>query len=391
MGAGASASALSRVQSRGKGSILAELAKSVAQDSSDDDSDSESDSDSDSENDGDDSDSDSSDSSVVMEFEVEEGSGKNATRAEKRRAKRSAMEEEEATTRTLEDALANVDRAPESVDEFERLLVASPNSSVLWIQFMAFYLSQTQIDQARAVAEKALSTISFREEAEKLAVWVAFLNLENTHGTDESLASVFKRAVQYNDGFKVHEKLLEIYESTGKYEEADAQWDSTCRQFGKHYTRAWLGFFRFKLQHTDGTGARGVLKRALQSVPKRGHLGLTRKAAVLEFQHGSAERGRTLFEEMLATKPNRLDLWNLWLDQEIKHGSPKRVRTLFNRVVDRADSFKQDKVRKLFGKWMAWEASTGGDEDTVRDKAIAFVERLNEQSSSSSSSDDESS
>merc|ERR1711916_223381 len=99
---------------------------------------------------------------------------------------------------------------------------------------------------------------------------------------------------------------------------------------------------------------------------------------------GSAERGRTLFEEMLATKPNRLD-------QEIKHGSPKRVRTLFNRVVDRADSFKQDKVRKLFGKWMAWEASTGGDEDTVRDKAIAFVERLNEQSSSSSSSDDESS
>lgn len=51
---------------------------------------------------------------------------------------------------------------PEDAAAFERLLLASPNSSLLWLQYMAHHLQATQIDQARAVAERALKTISFR-------------------------------------------------------------------------------------------------------------------------------------------------------------------------------------------------------------------------------------
>jgi hypothetical protein len=44
----------------------------------------------------------------------------------------------------------------------------------------------TEIEKARAVAHRALSAISFREEQEKLNVWCALLNLENLYGTKVS-------------------------------------------------------------------------------------------------------------------------------------------------------------------------------------------------------------
>lgn len=51
---------------------------------------------------------------------------------------------------------------PQDSAAFERLLLGSPNSSLLWLQYMAHHLQATQIEQARAVAERALKTISFR-------------------------------------------------------------------------------------------------------------------------------------------------------------------------------------------------------------------------------------
>lgn len=61
-----------------------------------------------------------------------------------------------------EQALLDQDRAPESTDDFDRLVLTSPNNSVLWLQYMAFHLHITEIDKARAVAERAIKTISFR-------------------------------------------------------------------------------------------------------------------------------------------------------------------------------------------------------------------------------------
>lgn len=41
-------------------------------------------------------------------------------------------------------------------------VMGSPNSSYVWIQFMAHLVSLGQLDAARAVAERALATINFR-------------------------------------------------------------------------------------------------------------------------------------------------------------------------------------------------------------------------------------
>ena len=107
---------------------------------------------------------------------------------------------------------------PQSIADFERLLMGQPNSSVLWVSYMAFQLQMSEISKAREVAERAIRTINIREEVEKLNVWVALINLENTYGSDESIDEVFQRACQYNDSQEIHERLISIYIQSGKNE-----------------------------------------------------------------------------------------------------------------------------------------------------------------------------
>lgn len=61
-----------------------------------------------------------------------------------------------------EAALMDPNWQPQGADDFDRLLLGNPDSSILWLQYMAFHLQATEIDKARAVAERALKTISFR-------------------------------------------------------------------------------------------------------------------------------------------------------------------------------------------------------------------------------------
>lgn len=107
---------------------------------------------------------------------------------------------------------------PQSVADYERLLLGEPDSSLLWLQYMAFQLELGEVDKAREIAERALRTITIGEDAEKLNIWVALLNLENTYGDDETLEDVFKRACQYNDTQEVYERMTSIYIQSGKTE-----------------------------------------------------------------------------------------------------------------------------------------------------------------------------
>lgn len=107
---------------------------------------------------------------------------------------------------------------PQSLADFERLLLGQPDSSYLWLSYMAFQLQLSEIAKARDIAQRALQTINMREDAEKMNVWVGLLNLENTYGSDESVEEVFKRACQYNDAQEIHERLTSIYIQSGKNE-----------------------------------------------------------------------------------------------------------------------------------------------------------------------------
>lgn len=136
----------------------------------------------------------------------------------------------------------------------------------------------------------------------------------------------------------------------------------------------------WELKKGDGEGARKMLERGLQSLPRRKHVkvGLDRvkcavrshvdctpcaasvknmasygvscmqvitQAGLLEFKSGSVERGRGIFEGVLRNYPKRLDLWSVYLDQEIKVGEQPRIRALFERAAAMDLPAKKMKVR----------------------------------------------
>ena len=111
---------------------------------------------------------------------------------------------------------------PQSVADYERLLMGQPNSSYLWLRYMAYYLELGDITRAREIAERAIQTINSiglgGGESESLNVWIGLMNLENTYGTQEDLDEVFRRACEVNDSEEVHNRLVSIYIQSGKNE-----------------------------------------------------------------------------------------------------------------------------------------------------------------------------
>ncbi|CAL5321795.1 unnamed protein product [Camellia sinensis] len=149
----------------------------------------------------------------------------------KSQAKKKANEEER-EIRAAEERLLEKD-IPRSADEFEKVVRISPNSSFVWIKYMAFMLSLADVEKARSIAERALKTINIREESEKLNVWVAYFNLENEYGypPEDAVSKIFGRALQYFDPKKVHLALLGMYERTEQHKLADELLSKMSKKF----------------------------------------------------------------------------------------------------------------------------------------------------------------
>ncbi|XP_061578811.1 protein RRP5 homolog isoform X2 [Cololabis saira] len=262
---------------------------------------------------------------------------------------------------------------PQDAAAFERLLLSSPNSSLLWLQFMAHHLQATQIEQARAVAERALKTISFREEQEKLNVWVALLNLENMYGTAESLKKVFERAVMFCEPMPVHQQLANIYASSNKIKEAEGLYKTMLKRFRQHKA-VWVSYGTFLLQQGQSDAASVLLQRALKSLPAKESVDVIAKFAQLEFRYGDAERGRSMFDKVLTSYPKRTDLWSVFIDLMVKYGSQTDVRALFDRVIHLSVSVK--KIKFFFKRYLEYEKKHGTPQSiqTVKEKAMEFVE-----------------
>lgn len=64
----------------------------------------------------------------------------------------------------MQRALAEGRLVPDAVEDFERLIIAQPNSSFLWIQYIAFHVKNADLESARSIGNRALRTINFRED-----------------------------------------------------------------------------------------------------------------------------------------------------------------------------------------------------------------------------------
>ena len=76
---------------------------------------------------------------------------------------------------------------------------------------MAFMLDNVGIKAAREVVERAVKSVGIANDQDKLNIWTAFMNLESNFGTQETLESCTKRALEVNDRKKIYLTLIDIY------------------------------------------------------------------------------------------------------------------------------------------------------------------------------------
>lgn len=152
---------------------------------------------------------------------------------------------------------------------------------------------------------------------------------------------------------------------------ADALFQAALRKHSQS-PALYLNYATFILTNFPNPDrARALLSRALQSLPSHTHLALTKDFGLLEFNapHGDPERGRTVFEGLLATFPKRLDLWNVLLDAELRRGEIARARALLERVTTR--NIKGRQAKFFFKRWLELEEKHGDEKNRARVTAKA--------------------
>ncbi|KAL1302373.1 hypothetical protein AAFC00_002776 [Neodothiora populina] len=278
----------------------------------------------------------------------------------------------------VEDRTGDLDaHGPQSVADFERLLLTSPSDSALWIQYMAFQLQLSEVQKAREIGARALRTIHLREQDEKLNVWIALLNLEVAYGDGDRVEEVFKNACSMQDPYTIHARLASIYTQAGKLKEADDVFEKMMnkKDFRAAHPEMWENYAAFLFTNLNAPArARALLPRALQSLPSREHRSVTSRFAALEFKsaNGDAERGRTVFEGLLAEWPKWTQGWDQLVDLErslltsesaTAEKEPAdvvapRIRRLYERMS--AQKMKKRRAKFVFKKWLEFEESLEG-------------------------------
>jgi rRNA biogenesis protein RRP5 len=109
---------------------------------------------------------------------------------------------------------------------------------------MAFMLDHLGVESARRVAERAVKAVSISNDEDKFNLWVAYMNLENNFGTQQTLQSVVKRALEVNDRQQIYLQLINIYQTAQKFQYIE----DIYKQLSKKYNdslQIWNNFIEF--------------------------------------------------------------------------------------------------------------------------------------------------
>jgi rRNA biogenesis protein RRP5 len=262
---------------------------------------------------------------------------------------------------------------PETTDEFDRLVLSSPNSSLCWIKYIAFHLERKEFDVAREVVAKALEKINFREDDERLNVYMAWLNLENAFGEEEAIDDLLAKALKYNDQYKVYSQAAHIFNSSGKADRAEKLFKMLVRKFCKE-PEVWTKLGQFYFSQGNLKEARFTLQRSLQNLEMKHHVDISCKFGQLEFKLGEIERAKEVFQKILDNYPRRIDIWLVYIDQLVKKGQLDNARNVFESTI--LLNLQPKKMKVFFKKYVEFETTHGDQQkvDRVRKRALEYVE-----------------
>ena len=158
------------------------------------------------------------------------------------------------------------DNAPHSVKGFEKSLLTSPNCSFLWIKYAAFALSKISLEKAREILERASKHISPTEEREKLNIFLAMINLENSYGTEESFEKTCSSASLVNDPEKILKHKIKKLLEKDDLESSEFNLQVLCRKFNKNI-KNWEELLEFYIKTVkDEDKFNSTLRRAMQAL-----------------------------------------------------------------------------------------------------------------------------
>jgi rRNA biogenesis protein RRP5 len=178
-------------------------------------------------------------------------------------------------------------------------------------------------------------------------------------------------------GKLIYLAMAQTYEQSGDIAGAEAIYQKALkRPQYKKSKKVWIQYHQFKLRTGDADAAKAQLSRSLQSLSRHKHVEVISKYAMSEFDFGSAERGRNVFEELLTTYPKRTDLWHLYVDKEVKLGNVAQARQLFERMITAKASARN--MKAVFKKYLAFETSHGTEQtvEEVKQKARDYVSSM---------------
>jgi len=224
------------------------------------------------------------------------------------------------------------------------------------------------------VARRALEKINFRLENERLNVYMAWFNLENTFGSAEEADECLKEALKCNDSYKVYVQAAAVYEQQPtKVDQAEKLYKTMARKFCKE-PEAWALLGKHYFVKKNFKEARFTLQRSLQNLDKKSHVEISSRFGVLEFKHGESERGKSIFENIVANFPRRVDQWNVYIEMVVKAKETEFARELYDRMV--LLNLQPKKMKAIFKKYLEFENSHGDAQgvDRVRKKALEYVE-----------------
>ncbi|XP_049286196.1 protein RRP5 homolog isoform X2 [Anopheles funestus] len=279
-----------------------------------------------------------------------------------------AMKQEEERLRRIEDELANPSDDPHTPDQFERLVLAQPNNSMMWIRYMAFHMESAELDKARAVGRKALKSIHFREETDRLNVWMALLNLEIRYETVDSFKEVLQEAVQYNDAFQVYTRAVDILIDCQKHSEVQTLLELLLKKFRKQ-NNMWFLVADAWYRIGQGGKVKPLLSQALKSLPAREHIPVIVKFAFLHNRNENRDEAHLLFEQILTSYPKRTDIWSQYIDMLVKDNLVVNARQILERAIMQRLPMKN--MKTLYTKYVNFEEKHGDRESVRRVKHMA--------------------
>ncbi|XP_050429060.1 protein RRP5 homolog [Adelges cooleyi] len=286
--------------------------------------------------------------------------------------KREEQKQEELRLRKAEEELINIETNPQNADHFDRLVLSNPNSSLIWIKYMACHLQATEVEKARVIAKKALSIIGAREEQERLNIWTALLNLENLYGTKDSFKQIMDEALRCNDEYQIYTKILDLFAESNKLKELEEIVTKMNRKF-RDSIDAYLHCASVYFKLNKAGKARFILQKALSHLPIKSHVSMISRFALIENSEGSSEEAQTLFEHILTSYPSRIDVWSIYIDMLVKSNKIDLARHALERAT--IQKLAPKKMKSLFNKWMMLEEKHGNTEsiEKVKDSMNNYV------------------